>query len=77
MRKDDKDREIADLKPKARSALAARWEESVKSRGNGKGRSSSVHSATVLSGTSDVSMWVWLGVWVWFLRDKDTLGLAI
>ena len=65
MRMDDKKRELEELKPKARSALAARWEESVKSQ------SSKGHTATVLTGHikgEDVSRrgvgleWVEIGV---------------
>ena len=51
MRQEDKDREIEELKPKARSALAARWEESVKSRSNGKRISRELNKATVLTRT--------------------------
>ena len=50
MRKDDRDRELEELKPKARSALAARWEESVKARTSGKPQSRDEHKATVITG---------------------------
>ena len=49
MRREDKEREMEEHRPKARSALAARWEESVKSRSNGKeGRA--LHKSTVMTG---------------------------
>lgn len=51
MRTEDRERELEELRPKARSALAARWEETVKTRsGNTKGQNRVIHKATVLSG---------------------------
>lgn len=44
-----KQQEIDDLKPKARSALAARWEERIKARSEGK-VSREGNKTTVLSG---------------------------
>ncbi len=46
MREERKRYELDELKPKARSALAARWEESVKAKTNG-GRQE--HRATVVN----------------------------
>lgn len=46
-----KQRELDEATPKARSALAARWEEQVKSRSGGK-VSSSANKTTVMSNVS-------------------------
>jgi len=48
MRKEKQQQEIEELKPKARSALAARWEESVKAKTKG---SRGEHRATVVTRT--------------------------
>ena len=53
MRHDDRDREIEALKPKARSALAARWEESVKARSNGKGGRALQKATVMTAGATD------------------------
>lgn len=46
MREEKKQQDLEDLKPKARSALAARWEESVKAK-NAGGKEE--HRATVVT----------------------------
>ncbi len=57
-----KQQEIDDLKPKARSALAARWEERIKARSEGKITRES-NKATVLSGGGmHVSQFGWFSM---------------
>ena len=49
-RMEEKQRELEEMRPKAKSALAAKWEESVKSRSIGKSMTRDQHRATVLTG---------------------------
>ncbi len=55
MRQEDNERELEESRPKARSALAARWEESVKSRSNGKVSSAKNRDTVLTSKKEEVS----------------------
>ena len=52
MMEEMKQREIEEATPKARSALAARWEEQVKSRGGGGKITTAQNKTTVMSDVS-------------------------
>ena len=52
MKEEMKQRELEEAAPKARSALAARWEEQVRSRSGGGKLNTSQNKATVMSDVS-------------------------
>ena len=54
MIEDMKQRELEEATPKARSALAARWEEQVRSRSGGAKLTASQNKATVMSDVSPI-----------------------
>lgn len=54
MMEDMKQRELEEATPKARSALAARWEEQVRTRSGGGKLTTSQNKATVMSDVSPI-----------------------
>ena len=56
MKEEMKQRELEEATPKARSALAARWEEQVKSRSGGGKLTTSQNKTTVMSDVSLVEI---------------------